>query len=129
MKRSLLYTGVVLLGASLLWAMNADTPQKAVELFKRAADTDKLADMARLLTEVDGSGPLKEANLQKTMKSIEGLQQMWKGVAFEYSEPVTLENGTVQINVTAAALSQQIRFVLKKFGESWYILDIEIYVR
>jgi len=109
--------------------MNADTPQKAVELFKRAADTDKLADMARLLTEVDGSGPLKEANLQKTMKSIEGLQQMWKGVAFEYSEPVTLENGTVQINVTAAALSQQIRFVLKKFGESWYILDIEIYVR
>lgn len=129
MKRSLLYTGVVLLGASLLWAMNADTPQKAVELFKRAADTDELADMARLLTEVDGSAPLKEANLQKTMKSIEGLQQMWKGVAFEYSEPVTLENGTVQINVTAAALSQQIRFVLKKFGESWYILDIEIYVR
>jgi uncharacterized membrane protein YvbJ len=129
MKRYLLCSGLIVLVTSILWAMGADTPEKAVREFKRAVDAENLADMARLMTEEDGSGPLKEKNLEKTKLSVEGLQRMWKGVEFGYDETVALENGNAKVNVTASTLSQEIYFVLKKFGESWYILDIEIYVR
>ena len=104
------------------------TAIQTVRDFKKAVDKKDLDGMALFMAEEDESGPLKSENVEKAKASLEGLQNMWEGVTFEYGA-VTEVSGKTRVDVTIAELSQHNGFFLKEFDKKWYIVDFEIFVR
>lgn len=109
-----------------------DTPVKTVEQFKATLDRSDLAGLCLFMAEDDASGPLKRIHYEQMQRSLENLMVMWRGQRFVYG---TVELGTgkqanqASVKVEVPNLSQQIKFVLLKFGTAWYIFDMEIYFK
>ncbi|HXG37296.1 MAG TPA: hypothetical protein VNL36_00855 [Bacteroidota bacterium] len=109
-----------------------DTPLKTVEQFKATLDKSDLAGLCLFMAEDDASGPLKRIHYEQMQRSLENLMTMWRGQRFIYS---VVEIGTgkqanqASIKVEVPNLSQQIKFVLLKFNNAWYIFDMEIYFK
>ncbi|MEP0821960.1 MAG: hypothetical protein HRF44_03845 [Ignavibacterium sp.] len=112
--------------------VKVETPVSVLQKFKTALDKSDYATICRLLAEDDGSGPLNPVRYEQAQRSLEGLVNMWRGVPFQYGEVTTriMEN-TEQATVLVSILNlqQSVKFVLLKFGPSWYIFDIEIYFK
>jgi hypothetical protein len=107
-----------------------DTPLKAVQLFKSALDANNVERICGYLTEEDGSGPLKRIHYEKTQRSLEGLIAMWQGRTFQYGTTTYSKNDTrATVNVEVPSLSQSVQFILLKFGNRWYVFDMEIYFK
>ncbi len=116
---------------SLQLCAQSDTPFKSVQGFKAALDNNDLSTLCQYMAEDDGSGPLKRIHYEQMQRSIEGLVSLWRGVPFSYpNEPVYNKTRTeATIKVEVPTLSQEIKFTLLKFGNAWYIFDVEIYFR
>jgi hypothetical protein len=110
-----------------------ETPVSVLQKFKAGLDKADYAAMCRLMAEEDGTGPLKPVLYEQMQRSLEGLVKLWRGIPFQYgtaeiqelNENGSRTVGTVQVNVLN--LRQEVRFVLLKFGQSWYVFDLEIY--
>lgn len=110
----------------------AETPVSVLQRFKAALDKLDYSVICRLMAEEDASGPLKPVRYEQTQRSLEGLVNMWRGTPFQYGDVSmqTVENlqqSTVRVSILN--LRQEVKFVLLKFGSSWYIFDIEIYFK
>lgn len=109
-----------------------DTPLKTIEQFKATLDKSDLAGLCLFMAEDDASGPLKRIHYEPMQRSLENLMTMWRGQRFVYG---AVELGTgkqanqASVRVEVPNLSQQIKFVLLKFGNAWYIFDMEIYFK
>lgn len=127
------FTFVMLLNVITVRMLVAgDTPLKTVQQFKQSLDENNLVAMCGLMTETDGSEPLKRAHYEQMQQSLEGLVKLWQGVGFSYGEPETntsQEPNRSIVKVRVASQNQEIRFTLLKFVASWYILDIEIFFK
>lgn len=109
-----------------------ETPVLVLQKFKAAVDRNDYATICKLMAEDDASGPLKPVRYEQMQRSLEGLVNMWRGTPFHYSTVTVqtkegLHQSTVHVNVLN--LRQEVRFVLLKFGTSWYIFDIEIFFK
>ncbi|MBI3585882.1 MAG: hypothetical protein HY088_01980 [Ignavibacteriales bacterium] len=127
------FTFAILLNVITVHVLVAgDTPLKTVQQFKQSLDENDLVAMCGLMTETDGSEPLKRAHYEQMQQSLEGLVKLWQGVSFSYGEPETntsQEPNRSIVKVRVTSQNQEIRFTLLKFSASWYILDIEIFFK
>jgi hypothetical protein len=109
-----------------------DTPLKTVEQFKATLDRGDLVGLCPLMAEEDASGPLKRIHYEEMQRSLENLMTMWRSQRFIFG---AVELGTgkqanqANVRVEVPSLSQQIKFTLLKFGNAWYIFDMEIYFK
>jgi hypothetical protein len=109
-----------------------DTPLKTVQQFKITLDNSDLAGLCLFMAEDDGSGPLKRLHYESMQRSLENLVTMWRGQRFVFGAVemrTTKQQQRATVNVEVPSLSQQIQFTLLKFGNAWYIFDMEIYFR
>lgn len=109
-----------------------ETPVSVLQKFKTALDKSDYAVICRLMAEDDASGPLKPVNYEQKQRSLEGLVNMWRGAPFQYGDVSfqmveNLQQSTVRVSILN--LRQEVKFVLLKFGQSWYVFDIEIYFK
>ncbi|HEX9828989.1 MAG TPA: hypothetical protein VGB10_02145 [Bacteroidota bacterium] len=108
------------------------TPLKTVELFKKGIDENDMLVICKVMSDEEGTGPLKQASYEQMQSSLEGLSTMWRAKPFTYGETTytggnTATSATVKVEVKS--LKQEVNFVLEKYGNSWYIFDIEIFFR
>lgn len=133
MKQTIL--SVLLLGIFITGmptnALGNDTPLKAVQAFKQALDANDLATLCQYMSDEEGTEPLKRVNYEQMQRSVEGLVSLWRGVPFSYNDipTVTSKQTEVTIKVDVPSLSQEVKFTLLKFGNAWYIFDMEIYFK
>jgi hypothetical protein len=128
----ILYSSLVLVGLVTTGAFAfGDSPLKTVQQFKQALDANNAAALCRLMAEEDGSGPLKLVHYEQMQRSIEGLVTLWRGVPFTYGteSATTSRQNQATIKVEVPSLSQEVKFILLKFGNEWYIFDMEIYFK
>lgn len=132
MNRTLLSSLALCALLTLQAFMIGDTPQKTVEEFKKSVDENDMYAVCQVVTEEDGSGPLKSIRFEQMSRSLESLTSLWRGQPFIYgdveiSTDKKPDQATVKVEVPN--LSQEVKFVLLKFGNAWYIFDMEIYFK
>lgn len=112
--------------------LQLETPVMTLQKFKAALDKTDYPSICRMMAEEDASGPLKAVHYEQMQRSIEGLVNMWRGMPFQYVTTTIRTEGTppaCTIHVNVLNLRQEVKFVLLKFGRSWYVFDIEIYFK
>lgn len=127
---SVLVLGIIVAGMPES-ALANDAPLKAIQAFKEALDANDLATMCQYMSDEEGTGPLKRVNYEQMQRSVEGLVSLWRGVPFSYNDvpTVTSKQTEVTVKVDVPSLSQEVKFTLLKFGNAWYIFDMEIYFK
>lgn len=127
---SILLLAMVMAGMPIN-ALGNDTPLKAIQAFKQALDANDLATMCQYMSDEEGTGALKRVNYEQMQRSVEGLVSLWRGVPFSYGDEPTVTSKQVEVavKVDVPSLSQEVKFTLLKFGNAWYIFDMEIYFK
>ncbi len=105
-----------------------ETPMRTVEDFKRLVDRGDLVGLCRLMSEPDGSGPLKTSSYEQVQLSFENLVRMWGGQSFSYVSERYISGSPQRATVVVkmARLSQEVKFTLVKLEAGWFVSDIEI---